>query len=835
MSDTEKKSLSTVEMTQTEKERWLQELPEDELRKVLLKLFEKTFPDASVIHTHGTTEYGSDITVIDGKAIGVVSWGFVVKAGRITGKTVGEVDDIISQVKQALEIPRPVPGHSEEIRLDKVMVVLPGHISENALKRLREQVIIPNTPKVDTIMRADLVRLLNDSLPSAFGASKQSLLVETLVAHRRRLLLRNKSSKLLGQYELTDVFIEPVVSRISLPVEVTEKTMVTFVDEAKHQPFSFLHTLTRGRGKRLLLVGQRGCGKSGALLMMANQAIEKAIRETKKGESTSVPLLIRADDLRTIEDVESLKKFCLPEELQTVAAGVLLVDALDEIRESDRPSTMKKALDFSRHLDTNVVVTCRKSDAVNLVPQGLEKYELLPFEVGQVARFVEKLKGKLSTRALDSLSDAIDKVGEPLICTPLSLSLLVRLASEEKEIPASMTELYERYVNLVLGEWDQSKGIDILFEYKTKKKFLAELAYVGMLRRGRFGIPVEEYEQFCVDYAERYGDLLFASNQDASLGKLKWELSSSNLLAEESFEGETYIVFTHRSFLDFFAALYVVQTEASEVPHLTEFQDKEDFVKETFFDDGLWGDLPFFYVGLKTSLSPSLLDGILTHQRQDLQGLLSRIGIGLLLQAGWHSPLELKTKGVASVVALVPTIREKLIEVFEKLPTNPEMINADRFIFWAIECCFSSAKYLSVPNKAVFDALVAAGKRESLYAALALLRPLAKCESQEFIKEAAESLLGRLKDHSGDKQFYGIALLGLEPILDPTTEFGKQVQKDIRKHLSSYPKLFSKYLPKPKAGYTPRDKQATRLKKRRKGQAKKKRKKGNPKSDKPKQ
>ena len=144
------------------------------------------------------------------------------------------------------------------------------------------------------------------------------------------------------------------------------------------------------------------------------------------------------------------------------------------------------------------------------------------------------------------MKEGLEKIQTQILLVPLSLMLLIELVEEHQEIPASVTELYDRFFDMALGKEDREKGIEVLFEYHIKKKFLATLAYREFLKKNKLGIPREDFEQFLNSYAEQYG-----WSPENFKGFVR-EIDRAGILNQ----GEN-VNFKHRSFLDYFAAFYL--------------------------------------------------------------------------------------------------------------------------------------------------------------------------------------------------------------------------------------------------------------------------------------
>src|SRR5690606_15420240 len=160
------------------------------------------------------------------------------------------------------------------------------------------------------------------------------------------------------------------------------------------------------------------------------------------------------------------------------------------------------------------------------------------------------------------------------------LQLLIELAESHREIPASVTELYDRFSDQVLGRFDKDKGIEVLFEYFIKKRFLANLAFNEFFGKDRLSIPRDELDQYLVDYAALYGW------EPSRLDLFVLEVERSGVL-----EVRDTVEFSHRSFLDFYVAYYLFENR--EV-----IDDLDTCVADAFFND-VWSDVAFYYIGLR--------------------------------------------------------------------------------------------------------------------------------------------------------------------------------------------------------------------------------------------
>src|SRR6056297_2293884 len=121
MDNTETRRQAKI-LTREEKKQVLFSLKETQLHGNLKKLLEKMQENYNIEITHGMNELGKDLVIIKKDKMDIEAIAVVVKMGKISGKTSGEIDeiknktekifkhkhemkDVVSQVKQAMSHP----------------------------------------------------------------------------------------------------------------------------------------------------------------------------------------------------------------------------------------------------------------------------------------------------------------------------------------------------------------------------------------------------------------------------------------------------------------------------------------------------------------------------------------------------------------------------------------------------------------------------------------------------------------------------------------------------------------------------------------------------------
>lgn len=386
---------------------------------------------------------------------------------------------------------------------------------------------------------------------------------------------------------------------------------------------------------------------------MLRAARRELVRSPHARALVELPAILDAKDLQNISDTdELLDKYAPREELsKRCRVTLLIVDALDEVPRSARGKIIEKAKSYAATLACSLVVMSRKIDLVRQFLHDFKKYELLPFEPRQALRILNHLVH--SERQLEHLKDNLRSMQDHSLMTPLPLLLLAEAIEKHHEIPASITEVYTNYCETALGKWaEEDSGVDVLFEYHRKRRFLSCLAYEELQSKGLLALSRERFAEFFAEHATNY------NWSDRIREDFISEIDRSGILRI----GRHTVGFEHRLLLDYFCAF-----------HLFDSQDKmsslPDLLLQAYFDDA-WGETTFFYIGLKRQLDEELAERIISFQGAggnlpELDRDLCKLMIGRLLQAGWNSLYRTKKSVIERSLEFVVPLRRQLRDVFE--------------------------------------------------------------------------------------------------------------------------------------------------------------------------
>ncbi len=749
---------------QTRRADMLQDMAETELHKHLQVLLQRMMPDAVVEITHGTNEYGKDLVFVDDEPLGKRVGALVVKVGNVGGKTAGVVDEIKSQIDQALKHPVKLPGETAPLSVKQVYVVIAGHVSQNANERLEKEV--PGT--VQGIWGLDrLVDLFTQHYPEIFFEGRavsflQRRISELETHHIFAEVSRNKT--------LSECFVDPVVATVESMEELEQGDGIS-IERLKRIPFFKLHEFVN-RSRRILLVGCPGSGKSVALARMAldimKDAFKKLTRDKPK-ERVGIPILLSARRLAEYYNCVAM----LQDQLGDAADSgrffplVLMVDGLDEVAADQRQRTLRQAETYASELRCSLIVTSRLVDIVKTPIQGFQRVELTPFGFEQARRLFERIVPDAATR--NSLNEGLDLIQGQMDMTPLSLILLVEVVRQYHEVPASVTELYDRYFDHALGRWDdKNKGIRQLFDYQVKRVFLAELAFEEFYKKDRLVLPKSDFDLFLRTFGDRY----------------KWDVEGTReFIVEMDRAGivrvDDEIEFQHRSFLDFFAAEWVFRGRES-------VDDLEGFLERVYFEP-VWSDIAFFYVGMRREMSVSLMTRVFAHPDVDLGDNVMKFMFGRLLQAGWLSTWEVKVTGIQSALGRAPVLESQFLEMI-KADKIPQIVT-DFFLLALARMSFSST-FLLKPGTSLVHGMIHNPDYESVRAASLLLWALRTRLPEEELKACVREVFEAVTTIKGMEAGKQARLLnGLILVETGDKELTKNLRRRLDRVLNRHPEL----------------------------------------------
>ncbi|WP_204138386.1 NACHT domain-containing NTPase [Halomicronema sp. CCY15110] len=266
-----------------------------------------------------------------------------------------------------------------------------------------------------------------------------------------------------------------------------------------------------------------------------------------------------------------------PSTLETLLqAGrvLLLMDGMDEVSSADITLVVNEIRRFADKYHRNrFVVSCRTT-AHKFCLRGFTDVEIAPFTRTQIQTFAQKWFRALSPAGTRSGSAPAAQFMQTLdlpenwpfrqlVATPLFLHLACWMFQGDKKFPSKRTAFYKKGLNLLLGKWDETKGVardDIYrgFLLPQKMRLLSQLA-ADTFEQGQYFFEQRTIERYIEDYLQELSGLALApeSLQLESEAILKAIEAQHGLLIERV---RGIFSFSYLAFQEYLTARKIVAT-----------------------------------------------------------------------------------------------------------------------------------------------------------------------------------------------------------------------------------------------------------------------------------
>lgn len=247
------------------------------------------------------------------------------------------------------------------------------------------------------------------------------------------------------------------------------------------------------RTNRILITGDAGSGKTTSLLRLAYTTAKRGLEQP---ERYSIPVLLRSLDLynanptsllehcdQHCRQLTGLDKATFSDDDLANGRVIVLVDSLDELPSNAARECVLGLVDAmgQQFPQTKFVLTSRYYQFVDQLPslRRFDHYRISPIGWRQAEKLLVALKkgeivpGSQSKELMRRLERLHGVELNPLLVAVFAASTDVA----KQDIPANITELFKKYTELMLGRWDDAKGIQQQFQAPLKDFILTQLAY----------------------------------------------------------------------------------------------------------------------------------------------------------------------------------------------------------------------------------------------------------------------------------------------------------------------------------------------------------------------
>ena len=221
----------------------------------------------------------------------------------------------------------------------------------------------------------------------------------------------------------------------------------------------------------------------------------------------------------------------------------IFLDGLDEVTTIDQQQKLIERAEqlHRKYKHLQVVVTARDRGPWL---RWLSRIELAEFDKGQSEELVSKWLQR-DSEDYEAFYSQVEKARtlEPLTRIPLLCTLIIAVFKRSNALPATRSNLYEVFVELMCGGWDLAKNVrrKLRFGASQKKKVLTRLAGILQLNLKR---EASEHE-----FKMAVGDVEVGSSDEWR--SMLDEIPEDSLVSRV---GES-VVFSHGSFQEYLAAV----------------------------------------------------------------------------------------------------------------------------------------------------------------------------------------------------------------------------------------------------------------------------------------
>lgn len=621
-------------MNKTEKQEKIKNTKKEaDLHEILMDLLPKMgYKDVTLTHERGNNpEMGKDIVAsrldpIENKK----EWtAFVIKKGDVKGSS-GGTKEINAQIEECFDFPWHSISKGKDNKISKVKVVTSGLYKSGAILKILQDTFY-NNPNISLWSCVELVEYIDNYYPRYWlrGNKIYKHYVEVFQQ-------KNKEDDFTKTLGLSNSKIQKIIDFAIKP-----KLIELHINEEGVMRRKWFETHDVSKlNECALIVGESGSGKSTFFKQLANDIIyENALRN----DYEHYPFILKFCDFKDcdFDVIKLLERYLLQDDIKDINIDldeilekrnfVLFIDALDEIGTSElKEKALSSIQEFrNEYPEIKIYCTSRPTDSLLGSCQKLKfKYlEITGVSFHQAEQFIgkyfneEQIKCK---RLLKSLRDShiLDKLPK----TPLTLALITAIFDEsEMEIPATISDLYKIFVDLLINKSLKDSTLDLLKTgiHRSVLSFLAE--YLHIKRKTQ--INKEKLFEILTTFAEERG-------HKYDVNDLIIDLTKNIGLLIENERGE--IEFKHLSFQEYFTAYQFYNHNIN---------GKDHFIDN--FNDIWWQNVAIFYAGM-TKDSPALMAEILSKSEPKSfhEYLLNMSGIGYLMQALYNTPISSRLEGL---------------------------------------------------------------------------------------------------------------------------------------------------------------------------------------------
>jgi len=618
----------------------------DQLHPLLNKLIPKLPDIVDVEYTHGQGEMGADFVMSKRHEI-FDTFDYIGVVAKV-GKVVQDYSDIERQIDEC-SVPRTFFGGKDKIRINEIWVVVTEHITKGAQEKIHDKF---KNRKIYFIDGARLEKLIDKHIPN-YWIDVTLEVGEYLAQARERNYHLDRALSLIQVSDKWFYIEQDLYDYPRLEYRIRA--------QKKQQPASRVEIVDEIQDNNILLVeGGMGAGKSKLIRKIVDHYSDPNVYI----DSHVLPIPITYKDYidKYNSSIAKVLEECLVDSLRSELGEnvkyLILIDGFDEKNLTPEEQVNKLSdvvTDINSHNNVKAVITSRYIkgiDQSNALERELTRYELRPLTFKKMITFLTSLCSELNltSRIVDDLQRS--PLFKELPKSPIAAILLAKLLNEnQQDIPSNMTELYAKYLELMLGRWDIDKGLQSQKEYQALDNIMMNLSRY-MLANEIPALSIDEAKLHFTSYLK--GRNL---GIDAEILFNKMAQRCEMIVVDGDFNTFS---FKHRTFPEFFYAKSFTLTR--------------DIILDERVFHPYWMNSYFFYIGILKDC-PEVIKSIINIPVQgEGKNLVKSINLSNFLLAAYSTPYDVICDGITHALIESAKLYTDIISgkypssVFAKLP-----------------------------------------------------------------------------------------------------------------------------------------------------------------------
>lgn len=569
----------------------------------------------NILANEGYTNLKESNNIITGETkegLSILSTTFFIYQKKLSGSNV-ELKDLEDKLKLT----------HKETNPNLMMLVSSYNVSGSVEKKLKSIFDF----KLEIIHRDALADLIATHFPNFWMyenfdlVSYEKYFLEEMVEKSALLNIQGLESK---AKKLLDIYIKPRIYEIKKDLE-SNKSQLHKVHEREIMQSS----------KSSIIEGDTGAGKSTLLKEIGRLQIQEQ-QDLKTLPIFISPVLLFNASFSIETAATKLLADKVPGTWSEIILSyniLLLIDNIDDFSESEQKGVIEQLNELTKSTKIRYILTTRsiKAGKISSFCADVNFYQIRKFNDTQIREFAFRFFNNegIAESLLDALVD--NRILDRLPLTPLSLSLIALVFEKENyEIPATISDIYDNFNQLILGKLTATKRFEII-KFNFRERILSLYALEILQSNNSRPYKKRDFINFFKDY---FHDKSSEIATEVIEEFLIFFIDNSGILRIEE---EEYVNFSHRSFLEYYASLEIFKHK----------RNLENDLVDNFLDLG-WQNVAIFYGGQSKDM-PEFLTKITNRIKKSAtldEHNNAILGLGYLLQALYQTDNKLRKEAV---------------------------------------------------------------------------------------------------------------------------------------------------------------------------------------------